>query len=108
MSYGTRLACVVVALQRQTRQADDVRAPAVPRGTAIIMTRYREDVAKVALVNPDDLAMLEEAQELVDALGALEPDPLSDTALKALRAEDRPDPAARVENAKQIAAILDL
>jgi len=36
------------------------------------VTRYREDVAKVALVNPDDLAMLEQAHELVDALGALE------------------------------------
>jgi len=97
-----------MALQHQTRQADDVRAPAVPRGTAVIVTRYREDVAKVALVNPDDLAMLEEAHELVDALGALEREPLSDTAFKALHAEDRPDPAARVESAKQIAAILDL
>jgi len=72
------------------------------------VTRYREDVAKVALVNPDDLAMLEQAHELVDALGALEREPLSATTFKALRAEDRPNPAARVENAQQIAAILDL
>jgi len=56
------------------------------------VTRYREDVAKVALVNPDDLAMLEQAHELVDALGALEREPLSATTFKALRAEDRPGP----------------
>lgn len=97
-----------VALRHQTKQADEVRAPAVPRGTAVIVTRYREDVAKVALVNPEDLAMLEEAHELVDALGATKPEPLSDIALEALRQEDRPDPAARVEDAKRIASILDL
>jgi hypothetical protein len=97
-----------VALQRETKKADDVRAPSVPRGTAVIVTRYRQDVAKVALVNPDDLTMLEEAHELMQAAGSLEPEPLSSTALKALRAEDRPDPGARVENAEQIAAILDL
>jgi hypothetical protein len=97
-----------MALQHHTKQADDVRAPAVPRGIAVIVTRYREDVAKVALVNPEDLAMLERSHELVQALDDPEPETLSDTALKALRAEDRPDPAVRVENAKQIAAILDL
>lgn len=97
-----------VPLRRETKQADEVRAPAVPRGTAGIVTRYREDVAKVALVNPDDLAMLEEAYELVEALGARESQPLSETALKALQIEDRPDPGARIEDAEQIAAILDL
>jgi hypothetical protein len=97
-----------VGLQRKTQQADDVRAPAVPRGTAVIITRYRKDVAKVALVNPADLAMLEESHELLKALGKLEPEPLSEIALKALRTEDRPDTGARVENAEQISAILDL
>jgi hypothetical protein len=95
-------------LHHETKPADDVRAPAVPRGTAVIVTRYREDVAKVALVNPEDLAVLEESHALLEAVGELEPEPLSRTALKALRAEDRPDRAARVENAEQIAAILDL
>jgi hypothetical protein len=51
--------------------------------------------------------MLEESYALLEALGALDSEPLSDTALKALYAEDRPDPTARVEDAKQIAAILD-
>jgi hypothetical protein len=45
-------------------------------------------------VNPEDLAMLEESHELFDALGALEAEPLSDIALEALRAEDRPDPVS--------------
>jgi hypothetical protein len=62
----------------------------------------------VALVNPDDLAMLEEAQELIDTAGLLGPERLSPTALKALRAEDRPDHSARIESAHEIAAILDL
>lgn len=52
--------------------------------------------------------MLEEAHELVDALGALEREPLNGVALKALRVEDRPDPPAGVENAEQIAAILGI
>ena len=75
---------------------------------AVIVTRYREDVAKVALVNPADLAMLEESHDLLQALGGLEPLPVSDAVLKALRAEDRPKAPRRVENAKQIAAILGL
>lgn len=85
-----------------------MRAPAVPKGTAVIVTRYRAEVAKVALVNPEDLAMLEEAQELLEAAGLLEPERLSQAALKALQSEDRPDQSARVERADQIAAILDL
>lgn len=95
-----------MALRHETKQADEVRAPAVPRGTAVIVTRNRA-VAK-ALVNPEDLAMLEQAHALIEALAALEPEPLSNIALRALQAEDRPDPTARVENAEQIATILDL
>jgi hypothetical protein len=97
-----------VALEHTTKQSNDVRTPAVPRGTAVIVTRYREDQAKVALVNPEDLVMLEDSHDLLQALGELEPVPLSDIALKALRREDRPDSAARVEDPDQIAAILKL
>jgi hypothetical protein len=97
-----------MALHRETRPADDVRAPAVPRGTAVIVTRYRAETTKVALVNPEDLVMLEEAHDLIEAAGSLEPERLSPTALKALRAEDRPSRSTRVERADQIAAILDL
>ena len=74
----------------------------------MIVTRYREEVAKVALVNPEDLAMLEDSHELVHALGKLDPAPLSDTALKAMEREDRPRSEARVEDPEQIAEILDL
>jgi hypothetical protein len=97
-----------MTLQRETKKSDEVRAPAVPRGTAIIVTRYREDVAKVALVNPEDLAMLEASHDLLDALEDAGPASLSKIARKALRLEDRPDPDARVENRERIAEILDL
>ena len=97
-----------MALERTTKPSDEVRAPAVPRGTAVIVTRYREEVAKVALVNPEDLAMLEHSHELIEALGGLEPVPLSDTTLKALELEDRPHAETRVEDPDEIAAILKL
>jgi hypothetical protein len=97
-----------MALRRETKKSDEVRAPAVPRGRAIIVTRYREDVAKVALVNPEDLAMLEQSHDLLDALEEVAPTPPSKIARKALRLEDRPDPDARVEDAGRIAEILDL
>jgi len=97
-----------MGLKRETKKSNDVRAPAVPRGRAVIVTRYRDDKPKVALVNPDDLAMLEEAHELLESAGRLEPAPVSDLALKALRLEDRPDEDARVEDADRIAAILGL
>jgi hypothetical protein len=97
-----------MALKRETKRSDDVRAPAVPRGTAVIVTRYREDVAKVALVNPEDLAMLEEAHDMLESLGERDPEPLSKISRKALRLEDRPDEGTRVEDAERIAAILDL
>lgn len=97
-----------MALEHETKQANDVRAPSVPRGTAVIVTRYREDVAKVALVNPEDLSMLEQSHDLLQALSNFEPLPASDIALKALRLEDRPNAGARVEDPERIAAILKL
>jgi hypothetical protein len=97
-----------MALDRTTRPSDEVRAPFVPRGNAVIVTRYRQDTAKVALVNPEDLAMLEESHELVQRVGKLDPAPLSDVALKAMELEDRPRSDARVEDPDQIAAILNL
>ncbi|MEK6328630.1 MAG: hypothetical protein AABM66_14070 [Actinomycetota bacterium] len=97
-----------MTLQRETRKSDEVRAPAVPRGTAIIVTRYREDVAKVALVNPEDLAMLEESHDLLDGLETVASSSPSKITAKALRLEDRPDPDARVEDADRIAEILEL
>jgi hypothetical protein len=97
-----------MSLQRETKKSDEVRAPAVPRGTAIIVTRYREDVAKVALVNPEDLAMLEESQDLLDALGPATAPSLGKLTAKAVRLEDRPYPDARVEDADRIAEILEL
>jgi hypothetical protein len=97
-----------VPLEHEKKRSDDVRAPAVPRGTAVIVTRYREDRPKVALVNPDDLAMLEESHDILDGIGDLPPTSLSRLSRKALRLEDRPDDSARVEDAERIAEILNL
>jgi hypothetical protein len=95
-------------LKRETKQANDLRAPSVPRGTAVIVTRYRKDVPKVALVNPADLATLEESHEILESLGDVSPLPLSRISEKALRLEDRPDEGARIEDPDLIAEILGL
>ncbi len=74
----------------------------------MIVTRYREDVPKVVLINPDDLKMLEASHELIEGLGKLQPSPISDLALEALQAEERSAPHRRVESAREIVEILDL
>lgn len=95
-------------LTHETAPANDVRTPEVQRGTAIIVGRYRADNPKVALVHPDDLAMLEESHDLLEEIGGLAPLPLSDLALEALGHEDRPDPAALVEDGDEIESLLAL
>src|SRR2546427_9801803 len=95
-----------MALERETKKSDDVRAPAVPRGRAVICTRYREEVAKVALVNPDDLAMLEESHELLEEIVAKTSAAASAIARKALQLEDRPDSRSAVEDVDRIAETL--
>ncbi len=96
-----------MALKHTTTRSNDLRAPAVPRGTALIVTRYREDVMKVALVNPEDLAMLEESHEILERLGEVAPASLGKISRKALRLEDRPRAEALIEDPERIAAILD-
>jgi hypothetical protein len=96
-------------LRRISRPSDEVRVPEVPRGSAVIVTRYREEVAKVAVVNPDDLAMLERSHDLLEGLEQRRPAvKLSEAELEALEMEDRPRRAACVEDAEQISAILRL
>lgn len=96
-----------MGLERETIKSNRVRAPAVPRGTAVMVARYRDDNLKAAIVNPEDLDMLEASHDMLQAAGRLEPLPLSDLALEAKRVEDRPDPDRLIEDADQIAAILD-
>lgn len=95
-------------LDRKVIKSNDVRAPEVSRGEALVVSRYRQDNPKVALVNPEDLAMLEESYDILQTIGRLEPLPIGDLTLKAQQLEDRPDPDALVEDPDQIAAILDL
>jgi hypothetical protein len=85
-----------------------VRTPFMPRGSAVIVTRYRAEAEKVALVNPEDLAMLEESHDFVQALGKLAHARLTEAAHRAIELEDRPRAEARVEDPEQIAEILNL
>ena len=95
-------------LEHKTAKANDVRAPEVPRGEVLIVGRYRDDNPKVALVNPEDLAMLEESHSLLEGLGALEPFGADALTRKTLALEDQPDHGRTIEDADEIAAILDL
>ncbi len=95
-------------LDHKTAKANDVRAPEVPRGEALIVGRYRDDNPKVALVNPEDLVMLEESHDLLQALSGPDPFPIDDLTRRTLAMEDRPDPQASVEDPEQIAAVLGL
>jgi hypothetical protein len=98
-----------VALERVSKPSDEVRVPEVPRGTVVVVTRYREEVAKVVVVNPQDLAMLEHSHELLASLDQLAPAATpSDAEIAAIAAEDQPNPEARVEDGKRIAEILRL
>ncbi len=97
-----------MALARKTAMANDVRAPEVPRGEAIIVGRYSEAKPKVALVNPDDLAMLEASHDLLEALRGLEPPPVDELARLTLALEDRPNISGSIEDPERIASILSL
>ncbi len=106
MSYETCYV-VVVPLHRTSVPSNSVRAPKVARGEALIVDRYAKE-PKVALVNPDDLAMLEESHDLLQTISKLEPLDLDDLTLKAIAAEDRPDPNGALEDPEKIAALLGL
>jgi hypothetical protein len=95
-------------LMHRTIKSNEVRAPVVPRGEAIVVDRYRENNPKVALVNPEDLKMLEDAHDMLQALGQLGPTPLDDLAITTLELEDRPSRRGAIEDADEIAKLLDL
>jgi hypothetical protein len=95
-------------LRHKVARSNDVRAPAVSRGTAVIVGRYRADNPKVALIHPEDLAMLEESHDMLQNIGKLESLPVSDLALSAIADEDRPSPGALIEERDEIEALLDL
>lgn len=95
-------------LHRRSIQSNEVRTPDVPRGEAVIVGRYRMDRPKVALVNPEDLTMLEESHDMLQTIGRLEPLPLDALTLKTLAIEDRPDPEGSVEDPDRITALLGL
>ena len=97
-----------MSFTRRIVKGDSVRVPDVSRGEAVIVTRYREDQPKVALVNPQDLNMLEESHRLLVSMGRLEPIDVDALTLKTLSQEDRPDPAAAIEDPESLKALLGL
>lgn len=94
-------------LAHRSISSNDVRAPAVPRGEVVIVSRYSEATPKVALVNPADLAMLEDAHNTLQAIGQLDSTPADELTVRTLAAEDRPD-ARSIEDPDAIAAALRL
>lgn len=70
--------------------------------------RYSEDRIKAAVLNPEDLEMLEDSHELVEQLGRLDPVPLTDLELRVLEAEERPNARRAVEDPAEIKALLGL
>lgn len=94
-------------LLHRSSTANEVRAPEVPRGEAVIVGRYGKDKPKVALLNPEDLTMLEDAYDMLRTVGTLQKIDVDDLTRKALRIEDRPDEHS-VEDPDEIAAILGL
>ena len=94
-------------LVHRSMKSNEVRAPEVPRGEVVIVARYTEKTPKVALVNPEDLAMLEAAHDILLGLGKLDGLPVDDLTVKTLAVEDRPD-AESIEDPQQIAELLGL
>lgn len=70
--------------------------------------RYSEERIKAAVLNPEDLEMLEDSHEFVEQLGQLAPLPLSDLELRALESEERPSPQGAIEDPAKIKALLGL
>jgi hypothetical protein len=96
-----------VPLSRRSMLSNEVRVPDVPRGEAVIVGRYSEKTPKVALINPEDLAMLEDSYDLLKRIEDLGELPVDELTLKTLAVEDRPD-AESITDPSAIAAILNL
>jgi hypothetical protein len=91
------------AIESERRDSSSARVPAVPRGKAIVYTRYDEE--KSVVMNPEDfhrLAALEE--DLAEV--AFDQIELSELALEAHRLEDTP--GTPIEDPTQIRALLGL
>jgi hypothetical protein len=96
-----------MAFVYRSMKSNEVRTPAVPRGEVIIVGRYSEKTPKVALVNPEDLTMLETSHNALLAAGQLRSLPVDELTLKTLAVEDRPA-AESIEDPEAIAAALGL
>src|SRR2546428_13079035 len=79
---------VAETIKTEQRESSSARVPTVPRGRAIVYTRYEEE--KTVVMNPEDfhrLAALDAALAEISAAGQLE---LSELVLKAPQARTPP------------------
>jgi len=84
------------AIETERRESSSARVPSVPRGKAIVYTRYAEE--KSVVMNPEDFRRLVELDEALGRMSDERPS-LSDLAREAHELEDAPgepleDPAA--------------
>lgn len=89
-------------IARERRDASTVRVPAVPAGTAVIVTRY--DVEKAVVVSPEDFERLAALDAALDDIVLGDRLPLTELAREAHRLED--EPAAPVEDPELLEALL--
>lgn len=88
----------------ERRESSTARVPAVPRGKAIIFTRYDEE--KAVLLSPRDFHRLAALDEAIEEIGSADSPPLSELALEAHRLED--EPGEPLEDPSAIKALLGL
>jgi hypothetical protein len=51
-------------------KSDAVRVPALRRGTALVVERYRAENVKAVVLHPDDFSELEDASQLLEDASA--------------------------------------
>jgi hypothetical protein len=94
-------------LSHRTVLSDSVRVPQVERGEVVLVGRYSHDTPKAAIVNPEDLAMLEDANKILNDIQAALAVPVDDLAERVHFDEDRPHGDAITDPAR-IRALLGL
>ena len=97
------LCSVSEALETDWRDSSTARVPKVPRGKAIVYTRYGREQSVV--LHPEDFHRLVELDEALNELAEHRP-ALSDLARQAHALEDTPGES--VENPAEIKALLGL
>jgi hypothetical protein len=96
-----------VALREHRVLANSVRLPPVSPGEATIVGRYGLDRVKAVILHPDDYLVLRDVATALGQLDELERN-LSEAAIEAREAEDRPRDDQLLERSADIADLLGL